>query len=262
MSPEHWSTPVAIAHRGSRFLWPENTMEAFSSAVALGFTHIETDLRITGDGVVVCFHDSTVDRTTDGTGLLAAMTLKQVAGLDAGFRHRGEDGFSHRGRGVGVPSLEELVTSFPEVRLVVDIKCDGMTGELTRIFDTYSLYERVIVGSYRDDRLAELRQATANRVATSTGSVATRRWLLASRLGRGVAGEAKALQVPRQIRGVRMVDQRLVRVAHDSGLHVHVWTVNEPGEMRHLLDLGVDGLVTDRPDLLRDVLSERGEWPA
>lgn len=235
-------------------------MEAFSAAIGMGYTHIETDLRITVDGVVVCFHDRTVDRTTDGTGRLATMTHVEVAGLDAGYRHRAGDDFSYRGKGVGVPTLEELVASFPEVRLVVDLKCDGMTGELARIFATHSLYDRVVVGSFSDARLEELRKATDDRVATSTGSVATRRWILASRAGRGVAGKAKALQVPQQMRGVRVVDERLVRVAHDSGLHVHVWTVNEPGEMRRLLDIGVDGLVTDRPDLLREVLGERGEW--
>lgn len=260
MSLEHWPTPVAIAHRGSRFLWPENTMEAFAGATAMGLTHLETDLQITGDGVVVCFHDATVDRTTDGAGPLAAMTFGELAGLDAGFRHRGIDGFAHRGLGIRVPTFEELVTSFPAVRLVVDLKADGMARKLARIFEAHSLYDRVIVGSFSDRRLDEIREATANRVMTSTGSLATRRWLLASRLGRGVPGSARALQVPRHSRGVRVVDDRLVRVAHDSGLHVHVWTVNEPGEMRRLLDLGVDGLVTDRPDLLREVLEERGEW--
>lgn len=235
-------------------------MEAFAGAVALGFTHIETDLRVTSDGVVICFHDATAERTTDGSGRLASMSWREVAGLDAGFRHRGADGFSYRGRLIRVPTFEELVTSFPDIRVVVDLKADGMARALARILEAHALYERVIVGSFSDRRLDEIREATDDRVMTSTGSLATRRWLLASRLGRSVAGNARALQVPRQTRGVRVVDARLVRVAHDSGLHVHVWTVNEPEEMRRLLDLGVDGLVTDRPDLLREVLRDRGEW--
>lgn len=235
-------------------------MEAFAGAVDLGFTHIETDLRITSDGVVVCFHDAAMERTTDGSGRLASMTSAEVAGLDAGSRHRGVDGFSYRGQRIRVPTFEELVTSFPHVRFVVDLKADGMAEPLVRILEAHSLYERVIVGSFSDRRLEEIRTATGNRVMTSTGSLATRRWLLASRVGRSVAGTAQALQVPRQTRGVRVVDDRLVRVAHASGLHVHVWTVNEPEEMRRLLELGVDGLVTDRPDLLREVLRARGEW--
>ncbi|HEX9863528.1 MAG TPA: glycerophosphodiester phosphodiesterase [Acidimicrobiia bacterium] len=260
MSLVHWRPPVAIAHRGSRILWPENTMEAFSRAVALGYRHLETDLRITADGVLVCIHDDTVDRTTDATGPVSEFDYQTLSSLDAGFRHGGALGFAFRGRGVKVPTLEEVVITFPEASLVVDLKTDDLAGPLTALIDRLDLRDRLIVGSFSDARLAMFRAASGNRVATSTGATASRSWLLASRVRRGVAGEARALQLPRTTRGVKVVDRRLIAAAHDRGLQVHVWTVNTQNEMVELLDMGVDGLITDRPDLLKEVLVQRGEW--
>ncbi|HEX9762542.1 MAG TPA: glycerophosphodiester phosphodiesterase family protein, partial [Acidimicrobiia bacterium] len=164
--------------------------------------------------------------------------------------------------GIGVPRFEDLVTGFPSLRVVVDLKADGMAKALGELIDLHGLHDRVIVGSYHDRWIDELRRVTGGGVATSTGSALTRMWLVASRLGRAAAGNASALQVPTQIRGMRVVDERLVRAAHRWGLQVHAWTVNQPSEMTRLLDMGVDGLVTDRPDLLRQVLIERAEWPA
>jgi glycerophosphoryl diester phosphodiesterase len=161
---------------------------------------------------------------------------------------------------VAIPRFEELITSFPDVGVVVDVKAEGMAGEIARLIERHTLHDRVVIGSFSDRRLREVREATGGRVATSTGSAESRRWLAASRLGRTVPGFADALQVPRSLRGVKIVDARLVRSAHAAGLAVHVWTVNERAEMERLLDLGVDGIVTDRVDVLRDVLESRGEW--
>jgi glycerophosphoryl diester phosphodiesterase len=260
MSLERWTPPVAIAHRGSRLLWPENTMVAFSEAVSLGFRHLETDLHLTSDGVLVCHHDSTVDRTTDGFGPVAALTFAQLSSLDAGYRHVGPGGHSFRGRGVRVPALEEAVLAFPEVSFVVDLKTDSLIEPLHRLIEGLALHDRLIVGSFSDRRLEEFRVVSRGRVATSTGAASSRSWLVASRIGRGVSTEARALQLPVRSRGVRVVDRRLVEAAHARGLQVHVWTVNNPSEMADLLDLGVDGLITDRPDLLKEVLVGRGEW--
>ncbi len=144
--------------------------------------------------------------------------------------------------------------------MVVDIKADGMAGALTSLIDRLGLHERLMVGSFSDARLAEFRRVSGGTVPTSTGRATSRLWVLASRVGRGVGGTADALQLPTQIRGVRVVDHRLVKAAHAAGLQVHAWTVNDRQEMEHLLDLGVDGIVTDRPDILRQLLIERGEW--
>lgn len=235
-------------------------MLAFSEAVALGFRHLETDLHLTSDGVVVCHHDLTVDRTTDGSGPVGDFTFAKLASLDAGYRHVGPGGYAFRGTGVRVPSLEEALLAFPEVSLVVDLKTDNLVEPLHRLIERLALHDRLIVGSFSDRRLDEFRAVSEGRVATSTGAAASRSWLAASRIGRGARGEARALQLPVRSRGVRVVDRRLVGVAHDRGLQVHVWTVNSPLEMTELLDLGVDGIITDRPDLLKEVLVERGEW--
>lgn len=261
LDPARWNSPVPIAHRGSRTLWPENTDVSFQGAYDLGYRHFETDLHLTADGVLVCFHDDTVDRTTNGTGLVGRLTLGELQELDAGYRHRTYEGFPFRGKGVRVPTLEWLLTTFSDTSLVVDLKTDGLAEPLAALVDDLDVYERLIVGSFSDQRLTEFREITDGRVPVSSGSALSRLWVLASRVGRGVAGDASALQVPTHLRGVRVVDEKLVKAAHEGGLQVHVWTVNERTEMIRLLDMGVDGLVTDRPDVLKDLLGERGEWP-
>jgi glycerophosphoryl diester phosphodiesterase len=236
-------------------------MEAFSGAVALGFRYLETDLRITVDGTLVCIHDPTVDRTTDGHGAVSGLEYGALASLDAGFRHAGRDGYEYRDRGIRVPTLEEVVLGFPDVSLVVDLKTDGLVGPLVSLIERLGLADRLIVGSFSDGRLAEFRNESQRRVPTSTGATASRGWLLASKVRRGWRGEASALQLPRSSRGVKVIDKRLVDSAHEHGLQVHVLTVNDPTEMVELLDLGVDGLITDRPDLLKQVLIARDQWP-
>ena len=260
MALDDWKAPIAIAHRGSRELWPENTMVSFGGAIDMGYRHLETDLHITADGVLVCFHDDTVDRTTDGSGDVSDYTLSELKSLDAGYRHRGPEGHAYRSSGVTIPSCEEVVTKWPDVRVVVDLKTEGLTETLAEVIDDLGLHNRLIVGSFSDERIAEFRRATGGRVATSTGPVLTRAWLLTSRVGRGAGGEASALQIPTHLRGVKVVNRRLVETAHKYGLQVHVWTVNVVDQMERLLDLGVDGLVTDRPDLLKEVLESRGQW--
>ena len=235
-------------------------MEAFSGAMDLGYGHLETDLHVTSDGVLACIHDDTVDRTTDGSGDVASFSFEELGGLDAGHNHRGPDGYEHRGKGIRVPRFEDLVTSFPDVSLVVDLKVDGSVGPLARMIEALKLHDRLIVGAFSDQRLAEFRAATGGKVPVSTGPTLTRTWLLTSRAGRGGGGQAAALQVPTQIRGARIVDRRLVDTAHANGLQVHVWTVNERQDMEDLLAIGVDGIITDRPDVLKDLLVERGQW--
>jgi glycerophosphoryl diester phosphodiesterase len=260
MPLNNWKPPVAIAHRGSRLLWPENTMVAFSGAVALGYRHLETDLHLTRDGVLVCIHDHTLDRTTDGTGPVGDLTFEELADVDAGYRHQTAEGAVYRGKGIRVPSLEEAVLAFHDVSFVVDLKAENLVGPLNDLIERLGLHDRLIVGSFSDRRLDEFRAVAGSRVATSTGAGLSRSWVMASRMGRGVRCEALALQLPRTSRGVRVIDSRLVQAAHGLGLQVHVWTVNKPDEMTELLDLGVDGIITDRPDLLKAVLVERGLW--
>ena len=235
-------------------------MEAFSAAVDMGFRHLETDLHMTSDGVLVCVHDGTVDRTTNASGPIEGFTLAELQDLDAGFRHGTGEGFPFRGAGMKIPTLEEALTTWPDLSFVVDLKIDGLVHPLADLINQLEAHERLIVGAFSDERIEEFRKETQGRVHTSTGPVASRMWVLASRVGRKVAGEASALQVPTHLRGVKVVDPKLINVAHNAGLQVHVWTVNSRDEMENLLDIGVDGLVTDRPDVLKELLIERGEW--
>lgn len=249
LDPLLWNSPVVIAHRGSRELWPENTMLAFEKAVSLGVEHLETDVQVSADGVVHCFHDHTLTRITGEEGLFIDRTASEIAKLDAGYGHRGSGGFEFRSRQISIPTFEELATTLPGVRVVVDLKHDEVVEPFARIVKALGIGERLIVGSFNDDRIDRFRNLVDGNVATSTGVAASRSWLLASRSGRGVSGSASALQVPLQMRGLRIVDQKLVDAAHERGLQVHAWTVNDPELIRSLISLGVDGIVTDRPDL-------------
>lgn len=241
-------------------MWPENTDVSFQGVYDLGYRHFETDLHLTADGVLVCFHDDTVDRTTNGKGPVDRLTIGELQDLDAGYRHRTADGFPFRGAGAKTPTLQWLLTTFTDVSAVLDMKTDGLAEPLAALIDDLGAHDRLIVGSFSDSRLAEFREITDGRVPVSGGPALSRLWVLASRVGRGVAGDASALQLPTHMRGVRIVDEKLVDAAHLAGIQVHVWTVNERSEMARLLEMGVDGLVTDRPDILKDLLVESGQW--
>ena len=167
--------PVVIAHRGSRLLWPENTMQAFDAVVQMGVGHIETDVRVTADDRLVCLHDASVDRTTNGSGPVSNFDFSDLSTLDAGYRHRTADGFSFRGRGIHVPSFEELATSFPDVEIVADLKTPTAIGPLIRTVDRLRLHDRVVVGSFRDGWLSMVRKLSRGRIRVSSGAATTRR---------------------------------------------------------------------------------------
>lgn len=249
LHPDIWQDRQVIAHRGSRILWPENTMLAFQQGLDAGADHLETDLRLTADGHVVCFHDSTLDRTTDGTGPVAALTLSELRRYDVGYRHQIEGDFPFRGKGLRAPTLGELLATFPEVGVVVDLKQDGLEDPLTALLDRMDAWDRVIAGSFSDQRLARLATASRGRVHRSAGPLGIRLWWAASRIGRTGPSGYSALQIPPTWGGFRVVDRRLVEAAHSAGLDVHVWTINQPDEMQAFWDLGVNAVITDRVDL-------------
>ncbi len=239
-------------------------MVAFQGAIDLGYRYLETDLHASADGVLVCFHDDTLERTTNGTGQVWQQHLSALRDLDAGFRFDPLHHFPHRGNGVTIPTFEELVTTFPDAHIVLDLKQSGIEELLADAVAAFDLWDRVIVGSFRDSRIARFRKLTARRVATSSGPAETLRHLLASRTGRPTKIEADALQVPVKM-GVTVVEQRAIATAHAAGKQVHVWTVNEAGEMHRLLDMGVDGIITDELEMLRNVMLDRqsgGPWNA
>jgi glycerophosphoryl diester phosphodiesterase len=252
---------LAIAHRGGAahgdLLGLENTVESFRHAVDLGYHYLETDVHATRDGVLLAFHDAVLDRVTDQVGRISELTAAQVARSRIGGRH-------------AVPTLAELLEEFPGARFNIDIKSEPAVHPLVALIDRLGAHDRVCVGSFSASRMASFRRLTAGRVATSATPVEVAALRAAPSAGfvrrarePGLAsnrGRPAALQVPHRRGRLTVVTPGLVRRAHRAGLHVHVWTVDEPEEMRELLDKGVDGLITDRTDLLRDVLVARGQW--
>jgi len=245
---------LAFAHRGGAY-HPgieglENTMAAFRHAVDLGYDYLETDVRLTRDGVLLAFHDRVLDRVSDRSGAIVALTQAEVGEALVGGRER-------------VPTLTELLDAFPGCRFNIDLKSDDAVAALAALVEERGLWDRVLVGSFSPRRLNRFRALTRGRVATSAhpGEVLAFRALPSGRLADLVTRRrVAALQVPHRRGRLTVVTPGFVRRAHAAGKHVHVWTIDEPAEMRELLDRGVDGLMTDRTDILRDVLGERGHW--
>lgn len=235
-------------------------MEAFSRTVDLGYRFIETDIHVTSDGVVVCLHDPTLDRTTNGRGEVAELPWREVREFDAGHTHLPARGFPFRGRGVRIPSLEEVARTFPDLGMVLELKADHTEEAVLRVIKRLGMADRVIIGSFSDARLARIRELSGGAVATSTGEEEVSRLVKAAWLGRRAATENVAVQIPPRSGLVPLVTKRTVKAYHRMGLAVHVWTIDDPRQMRRLLDRGVDGIMTDRPDVLRDVFEERGIW--
>jgi glycerophosphoryl diester phosphodiesterase len=254
-SPFRADQPVGIAHRGSRLLWPENTMTAFRSATNLGYRLLEMDVRLTADGELVAFHDGALNRTTNGSGPITTTSWEEVAELDAGFNHRINGSFPFRGSGIRVPRFAEVAAAFPDHGFIVDLKAEGTVEPLARILFHMEMTDRVIVGSFSGERLARFRQLTDDRVATSTSPDETIEAVVQATAGSKLSGPAAALQIPVTWYGVPLLTRRLVEAAHAAGRLVHVWTVNRRIDMEQWLHLGVDGLITDRPDLLKELVA-------
>ena len=248
-------TPIRLAHRGSRILWPENTMVAFQGAIDLGYQYLELDVRVTADDVVVVHHDATLERTTSRGGEIAGLTYAEIVEADAGHHFGAGQGFPYRGRGVTVPTLEEVFLAWPDAHLNIDLKSAKSEWAVADILTRLEKKDQVMIGSFAGSRLARFRRITRGRVATSVGPAHAAAMWVASRLRRVARHPAQAFQMPYDYRAFP-IDRLFVDAVHESGAHFHVWTVDEPHDMRRMLDLGVDGIVTDRPDLLNEVLAD------
>ncbi|KOG32328.1 glycerophosphodiester phosphodiesterase [Streptomyces resistomycificus] len=240
--------PIAFAHRGGAADGLENTALQFRRAVEAGYRYLETDVHATADGRLVAFHDTTLDRVTDGAGRIADLPLTEV-------RHARVAGREP------VPLFEELLEAFPEARWNVDVKAEPALLPLLDLIERTDSWDRVCVGSFSEARLVRAQRLAGPRLATSYGTrgvlgLRLRSWGLPSAVRRS----AVAAQVPEVQSGIQVVDPRFLRTAHALGLQVHVWTVNEPERMHRLLDLGVDGIMTDHIDTLRKVMEDRGIW--
>ena len=249
--------PIRFAHRGSRELWPENTWFAFDRAVEdHGYAYVETDVQVTKDGVVVVFHDDTLERTTNGVGRVGEWLWEDIANLDAAYYFSPDgDSVPLRGTGVRVSRLDETFARYPDVNFNIDLKARGSEWPVAEVIARTDRHDSVLIGSFSDRRIARFRRITKGRVATSAGPSNAMAMYAASRLGRTVHRPPDAYQLPYRIRG-GSVDEKLVEAVHAAGAHLHLWTVNDPDDMGRFLEMGVDGIVTDRPDLLNDVLEE------
>jgi glycerophosphoryl diester phosphodiesterase len=243
--------PLAFAHRGGAGHGDENTAAAFARAVDLGYRYVETDVHATADGVAVVFHDPTLHRLAGRRGRIAALRWADLVTVRVGGA-------------AAVPRLDEVLDAWPQVRLNIDVKADGGVLPTVDAVARTGAADRVLLASFSDARLARLRGLAGPAVATSLGMRGVARLRLGSMTGRRLRlpGSVVAAQVPVRYGQVPVVDRRFVRYAHRLGLQVHVWTIDEPAEMHDLLDLGVDGIMTDRVDVLRDVYASRGLWAA
>ncbi|WP_285647968.1 glycerophosphodiester phosphodiesterase family protein [Actinomycetospora sp. NBRC 106375] len=253
-------TPRAFAHRG----WHiddldglENSLAAFRRAVDEGYTHLETDVHATSDGVLVVHHDATLRRVAGHPGVLRTTPWADLAGV----RLRGRE---------PLPRLEEVLEALPATRFNVDLKAPGTLAPMLRLLERDDVAERVAVASMDERRLQAVRARFGDRVVTGIASRSALRLRARSAapavVRRGVERvlpvRGDLAQLPVRLGSLPVVDPALIAAAHAMGVEVHVWTVDRTSEMHRLLDLGVDGLMTDRPDLLRDVLVTRGAWTA
>jgi glycerophosphoryl diester phosphodiesterase len=257
-TPQGW--PVNFAHRGGAKIAPENTIEGFREGLRVGAGVLELDGHATADGTVVVHHDETVDRTTNGSGAIREMTLAEVKRLDAGYRFTPDGGrtYPYRGEGVKVPTLEEVYREFTDVPINVEIKGKRPSIEETvwRIIESAGAEERTLVVSEDSGTIRRFREASGGSVATASSSAELICFWLLSRLRLGGLSKPsyQALQGPETRKGLRIVTPELVRGAHERGLRVDVWTIDHEPDMRRLLGFGVDGIMTDRPDILTRVL--------
>ena len=243
-------TPLAMAHRGGAIEHLENSMPAFEACLALGYRYLETDVRVTADGVLVAFHDATLERVTDRTGRIEHLPWSELAGARIGGREP-------------LVRLEDLLGAWPDVRFNLDIKAAGVLAPLVRLVRRLEIADRLCLASFSDARVAAARRLFGPSMCTALGPRGVAALRLSSYSPRAaglVQINAGCAQVPLQLGGRALVDERFLAAARSRGLQVHVWTVDTSEDVATMLDLGVDGVMTDRPALLREVLETRGQW--
>ncbi len=238
-----WDGPIAFAHRGGASDAPENTMPAFEYAVGLGYRYVETDVQVTADGVLVAFHDNELSRTCGRPGRISDLPWSEVSTAMV-------DGEAP------IPLLEDMLGAWPELRVNIDCKTNQAVDALVATLKRCAALDRVGVGAFNDARVKRLKGRLGDALCTSLGPVG----VSMLRFGRPRHPTAHSAQVPVKQGRITIVNQRFVDRAHSLGIHVHVWTIDEPAEMHRLLDMGVDGIMTDKPAVLREVFEQRGVW--
>lgn len=258
--------PLVIAHQGGDGVWPGDTMFAFENAVAIGADVLEMDAHITQDGHIVLMHDEEVDRTTDGTGLIEDLTLDELKQLDAAYDWSNDEGktFPYRSQGIQVPTLDELFQKFPQMRYVIEIKLteNPIDKPLCDLIREHNMQEKAMIASFHDEAMQNFR-ATCPEVATSASRGEVTRFVLLGKvfLSGLIIPQYESIQPPydpAESKNIPIMTRRFIREAHAKNIAVEPWTVNDPDLMRQYIEWGVDGIMTDRPDLMIEVLREMG----
>lgn len=253
---------LVIAHQGGDGVWPGDTLFAFEHAVEIGSDVLEMDAHITKDGQIVLMHDEEVDRTTDGTGLIEELTLAELKRLDAAYDWSIDDGatFPYRGQGIHVPTLDEVFQRFPDMRYVIEIKLtqNPIDQPLCDLIRNYDMQDKVLIGSFHDEAMKNFR-AICPEVATSASRTEVRNYVLLGKvfLWGFYLPHFQTIQPPwnpEESLGIQIMTERFVRESHQKNIRVEPWTVNDPQLMKQYIEWGVDGIITDRPDILMEVL--------
>ncbi len=255
--------PLVIAHQGGDGVWPGDTMYAFEKAVEIGADVLEMDAHITQDGEIVLMHDEAVNRTTDGTGLIEDLNLAEIKQLDAAYKWSTDEGrtFPFRGQGIQVPTLSELFEKFPDMRYVIEIKLteNPIVKPFCNLIRTYNMQAKVIVASFYDEAMRMFRE-TCPEVATSASRTEVRNFVLLGKvfLSGFIVPHYQSIQPPydpSESLGINIMTERFIQEAHAKDIRVEPWTVNNPELMKQYIEWGVDGIITDRPDLMVEILS-------
>jgi glycerophosphoryl diester phosphodiesterase len=255
-------SPLVFAHQGGENLWPSNTMLAFNQSAGLGSDVLDTDMHMTRDGVLVLIHDQTVDRTTAGSGAIRDLTLEQIKKLDAGYNFSLDGGqtYPYRRQGLTIPTLEELFQAYPQMRFGIEIKqTDPITTaeRFCALIRQYTMQDKVLVSSFSQENMDAFRMECPE-VATSATQEEVLLFYILFRLGLVdlLSPDYHSLQVPEERSGITLLTPQFVSAAHRRGLAVQPWTINETEDLQRILALGVDGINTDNPDRLLELLKK------
>lgn len=260
--------PLVIAHQGGEKLAPSNTIEAFKNAIELGVDVLEMDIHITKDGELVTIHDPTVDRTTNSKGKVSEMNYSEIQRLDAGYYFKDLHGqYSFRDKGNYIPTLKEVFESFPNTRMIIEIKNDNPSERLDevclklwRLIKQYNKEQQIVVASFSQDIIDQFQEVSEGKVALSSGIGEITKFVFLEKVLLSNLYEAKAdtFQLPLEVGGISLTKPGLIKEMKRRNINVQYWTIDDEETMRYLLDNGADGIITNRPDVLIDVLNEMG----
>ena len=260
--------PLVIAHRGGSDIAPENTMVAIENAEQLGVDIVEIDIHMTKDGHLVLIHDKTVNRTTDGTGYVHQLTLEEIQSLDAGYRYIGKNGdYDFRGKGVYIPTLEEAFDKFPNMKFIIELKHTNpkethgtIAKKLWELIELYNMEDQVLVSSFNQSIIQSFDKHAKGQVALGTGRKEALRFVVAHKLNvqNLFKPTGHVISFPKKQRNINLFKKSFILGAKNLGMDIYYWTINEEETMREMINAGVDGIITDQPDILMEILKQKG----